>query len=372
MLDEIYIFGAGIQGQIFLQVFQSLGLPVAGFIDDYATSESQSDLPVFRMANVNNKTAAIYISVGLISPKIKAHLLSQGFENVFDFTQSVQMHPAIIQAMKTHSLWYSEKPEDKLNSDGIAQFRALLSDEKSQRLLDQIVAFRTDFRSEDYVIPDTNTQYFPNDIDVFASIDDVRFVDAGAFVGDTVSSLVQACTQRHVSCEYVACFEPDPKNLNALKSKVATLLHNDAPPRVFVYPAGVWHRSEVLDFSAGQSASSHISVGAKAEHSSQSIFGLSIDDCLFNAVPNFIKMDIEGAERNALTGAKQSITTYCPVLAICLYHRPRDLWEIPLFIHELVQDYDMHLRVYGDMLLETVLYCLPKPTDTATIPPKAQ
>jgi FkbM family methyltransferase len=368
MLDEIYIFGAGIQGQIFLQVFQSLGLPVSGFIDDYANTNSQIDVPIFRVANINTKCATVYISVGLISSKIKAHLLSQGFENVFDFTQSVQMHPAIIQAMKVHSLWYSDKPEDTLNRDGIALFRALLSDEKSQRLLDQIVAFRTDFEAEDYIIPDTNTQYFPHDIDIFASIDEVRFVDAGAFNGDTVTSLIQACTQRHIPFEYAACFEPDHKNLKALKSKVAALHYNDAPPHVFVYPTGVWHRSEVLQFSAGQSASSHVSIGPKTGSSSQSIFGLSIDDCLFNAAPNFIKMDIEGAERNALIGAKQSITTYRPVLAICLYHRPRDLWEIPLFIHELVQDYDMHLRVYGDMLLETVLYCLPKPVDPAAFP----
>jgi len=360
MLNEVYIFGAGIQGQVFLDVFQSLGLPVSGFIDDYAHSHTQNDLSISRVASINNKSAVIYISVGLISPKIKAHLLSLGFENVFDFTQSVQMHPAIIQAMKVHSLWYSDLPADMVDSDGIARFRALLSDEKSQRLLDQIVAFRTDFGSEHYVIPDNSTQYFPHDIDVFASIDEVRFVDAGAFNGDTVTSLIQACAHRHVPFDYAACFEPDPKNLHALKTKIAALRYNDAPPRVFVYPTGLWHRSEVLEFSADQSASSCIADASSPQGLTKSILGLSIDDCLFNAAPNFIKMDIEGAEKNALIGASQSITTYRPVLAICLYHRPRDLWEIPLFIHELVDDYDMHLRVYGDMLLETVLYCLPK------------
>ena len=278
------------------------------------------------------------------------------------------MHPTIIQAMKVHSFWFSDKPEDRLNSEKISTFRALLSDEKSQSLLDQIVAFRTDFGAEHYVIPDTNTQYFPDDIDIFASIDEVRFVDAGAFNGDTVTSLIQACAHRHVPFDYAVCFEPDPKNLNALQTKIAALRHNDVPPRIFIYPTAVWHQSEVLEFSADQSASSHVSVGSKPPISSQSIFGLSIDDCLFNAAPNFIKMDIEGAEMNALIGAQKTITTHWPILAICLYHRPRDLWEIPLFIHELVPDYDMHLRVYGDMLLETVLYGLPKPTARTALP----
>lgn len=364
MLNEVYIFGAGIQGQIFQEVFRSLGLPVSGFIDDYANSDTQNELPIFRVASIINKSAVIYISVGLISPKIKAQLLSLGFENVFDFTQSVQMHPAIIHAMKVYSLWYSDRPADMVDTDRIAMFRALLSDEKSQRLLDQIVDFRTDFDSEHYVIPDNNTQYFPHDIDVFASIDEVRFVDAGAYNGDTVTSLIQASAHRHVSFEYAACFEPDPKNLNALKTKITALRYNGSPPRVFVYPTGVWHQSEILEFSADQSASSCIADGSGPQDLTKSILGLSIDDCLFSAAPNFIKMDIEGAEKNALIGASRSITTYRPVLAICLYHRPRDLWEIPLFIHELVDDYDMHLRVYGDMLLETVLYCLPKPNIT--------
>ena len=73
-----------------------------------------------------------------------------------------------------------------------------------------------------------------------------------------------------------------------------------------------------------------------------------------------VKMDIEGAEAEAIIGATELIKTSSPVLAICLYHKPKDLWELPLLINEINPNYDMYLRLYGSMGLELVLYCVPK------------
>lgn len=47
-------------------------------------------------------------------------------------------------------------------------------------------------------------------------------------------------------------------------------------------------------------------------------------------------MDIEGAEYEALLGARDIIFKYRPGLAISLYHRPADLWRIPLLINEII------------------------------------
>ncbi|MCR4376869.1 MAG: FkbM family methyltransferase [Rhodospirillales bacterium] len=359
-MDGVYIYGAGIQGKFFFDIIQSEGTRIDCFVDDYYEAPTCKGKPVIRAHEIRNKQAYIFISVGLISTKIKSNLVSQGFENVFDFTQSVLKFPAIIQSLKGMSLWYSDTLSDMVNDEGIAEFRTLLSDEKSKNLLDTIAAFRRDFSPENYVIPDGNIQYFPDDIDVFSNIDAVRFVDAGAYIGDTVGTLARVCKERNIFFEYGACFEPDRKNLAALKSRVAKLRSDDNGLRFFVYPAGVWHQSEILTFSADQAASSCVVEGIRDKAVTNSISGLAIDDCLFNAAPNFIKLDVEGAEQNALMGARQCIETYHPVLAICLYHRPRDLWELPLFVHSLSVNYDMFLRVYGDMLLETVLYCVPK------------
>ena len=71
-------------------------------------------------------------------------------------------------------------------------------------------------------------------------------------------------------------------------------------------------------------------------------------------------MDIEGSEKEAILGAKSLISEYSPVLAICLYHKPQDIWELPLLINDINSNYNMYLRIYGSMGLELVLYCVPK------------
>ena len=68
-------------------------------------------------------------------------------------------------------------------------------------------------------------------------------------------------------------------------------------------------------------------------------------------------MDIEGAEMDALKGAEQTSREQRPGLAICVYHRPEDLWNIPLYLHEICPDYRFYLRHHASCYVaETVCY----------------
>ncbi len=71
---------------------------------------------------------------------------------------------------------------------------------------------------------------------------------------------------------------------------------------------------------------------------------------------DLIKLDIEGGERLALQGARETIRSFRPQLAVCLYHSKTDFVEIPLFLKQLVPDYDFHIGHYSQSLTETVLY----------------
>jgi len=75
----------------------------------------------------------------------------------------------------------------------------------------------------------------------------------------------------------------------------------------------------------------------------------------------FIKMDIEGAELNALKGAERIIREQKPKLAICIYHKPEDVWEIPSLLLNFVSDYKFYIRhnTYS-FLYDTTLYALPR------------
>ena len=69
-------------------------------------------------------------------------------------------------------------------------------------------------------------------------------------------------------------------------------------------------------------------------------------------------MDIEGAEYKALLGAEKTIKKYKPKLAICIYHKPEDVWEIPWLIHQFNPNYKFYLRHYSLTSPETVLYAI--------------
>lgn len=75
----------------------------------------------------------------------------------------------------------------------------------------------------------------------------------------------------------------------------------------------------------------------------------------------FIKMDIEGAELEALKGSKRIISEYTPYLAICIYHNVTHFWEIPLLIKEYSANYDFYVGHHSDFdVNETVLYAIPR------------
>lgn len=79
-----------------------------------------------------------------------------------------------------------------------------------------------------------------------------------------------------------------------------------------------------------------------------------------------INADVEGGEFDLLKSLRNVITACRPVLAICVYHKPSDLVEIPAYIQSIVDDYYLVLRKYESNVdnvrrtSELVLYAIPK------------
>ena len=80
---------------------------------------------------------------------------------------------------------------------------------------------------------------------------------------------------------------------------------------------------------------------------------------------SFIKMDIEGAEKEALQGSEKIIKKFLPVMAICVYHKLEDLFAVWRIIEYYANDrYRFYLRQYRFGDSETVLYAVPSGHDS--------
>lgn len=148
----------------------------------------------------------------------------------------------------------------------------------------------------------------------------------------------------------IYAWEPDEINRRALNKSVSFHDYKN----VVVVPCGMWREKTQLKFSAkNNSGSRFVSEG---EQEVQMVDVDSIDNVCAEDKVTFIKMDIEGSELAALEGAVSVIKRDKPRLAICVYHKPEDLYEIPFWIKKAVPEYKLYLRHHDASEHDTVLY----------------
>jgi FkbM family methyltransferase len=176
------------------------------------------------------------------------------------------------------------------------------------------------------------------------------FVDCGAYTGDTAQQVIH----RNAAFAKIVAIEADPRNFGLLTKWISTL---DAPvaSRIRTLNVAVGARSGRMHFRASGDEGACL-----APDGNVFVECVPLDDLLTDAPPTFIKMDIEGAELDALKGARRTIQTNRPILSICVYHKQDDLWRIPLFIHTLAEDYRLLLRPHDVDGWQLVCYAVPE------------
>ncbi len=172
------------------------------------------------------------------------------------------------------------------------------------------------------------------------------FVDAGSF--DGMSSVEFAKWSLESKSRFIYAFEPDCKNMEKCRKNLS--LHGIESR---IINKGCWNEETVLHFQAQGNGNSMIDSSGE-----ETVKVTRIDNEVSGKNVTFIKMDIEGAEMKALQGAKNTIIRNKPKLAVCVYHKPEDIWEIPQIIMQYCPEYRFYLRHYSLTDSETVLYAV--------------
>ena len=347
----IFLYGAGNTGKNVCQSLSRRGIDITAFLDQHAAGQLWHGRPVLQPDSPDISPAVREQSVTLVcvfNPDadvlgIVGRLETLGYGCAATFPH---VH-AVLESDLGDCLWLTKTSFLAEQQTRIADCRALWADETSRDLYDALLKFRSSGDYTDLPLPDTKNQYFPPDIPAWKT--PLRFVDCGAYDGDTLDQA--GCVTGKVAA--IAAFEPDAGSFGKLTAFVRA---NAAalPAETALWPCGVWSHTTQLSFSGGGLEGSCL----LTDGSGYSVSCVALDDVIPLFRPNLIKMDVEGAEYEALWGARRLIQESRPGLAICLYHRPAHLWQIPLLLKEWDLGYRFFLRLHGYSGFETVLYAV--------------
>ena len=154
--------------------------------------------------------------------------------------------------------------------------------------------------------------------------------------------------------EHLPIDDPEVAQMVRLMSRVQGLPAR-VREKITIHPIALHAESATLGFTDQGGPTSHLGTGDNT-----SVRGERLDAILAAQRLSFLKLDVEGAERAALVGAKASLTQHRPQVAACVYHEPNDLWEIPQLLAALLPNSRFYLRPHGFDGWETVVYVVPQ------------
>lgn len=228
------------------------------------------------------------------------------------------------------------------NWDRICVLIDILDDYESKLIIQNYLLSAASFTNAllNPIIP----QYFPP---FFTLTEREIVVDGGAYIGDTLDEYLKFYKK---FVQYHA-FEPSSQNF--------TQLRNDRNvENLFFYNNGLGLGNQTLLFHDADSltTTSSFLTNIHNKENLREVQIVRLDDTISEV--SFIKLDIEGAELNALIGSANLIITHKPKIAVCIYHKFEHLWQIVDFLNSLRNDYKFSVRYHSTekILTELVLY----------------
>lgn len=214
--------------------------------------------------------------------------------------------------------------------DEIERAGTLFADSLSRAVYDDMICFKLTGRLHWLRAHESGKE------EIFSEVlrpgEEEHFVDLGAYTGDTIRELL---SYTNGSIASVVAMEPDRRSFRKLSAWAEETL---AGKEVQLIQAGAWNCDTTMPFAARAGRQSAIAKqGVPTEMR-------AVDQVLAGQPCTMLKMDVEGAEAEALEGAAQTIARYRPRLNIACYHRSRDLFALPLLVHRLCPDYRLYLR----------------------------
>lgn len=333
----VVLYGMGDGALKILAVCRQYGIPIAGIFasDEFVRGHSFEGYPVESLAQIEERLGDFIV------------LLCFGVD--YD-----SMLERIAELSSRHETYAPDIPvfgSDLFTPEYFREHQAefeqvygLLADDESRQIYVDLLAYKLSGKLE-YLY-----RHMGSREEDFGSIlmpgPGSVYVDLGAYDGDTVEEFIRHCPDYG----WIWALEPDPKNFRKLQAAAGDL------PRTTLVPKGSYSGEGELTFSARGGRNSALAESGKKL---RPVELTSVDALLQGNRADYIKMDVEGVERETLLGCRETIARWKPQLSVAAYHRTGDLWELPLLVRELGPDYRLYLRRHKYVpAWEIILYAI--------------
>lgn len=321
----IFLYGTGNGADKILDVCEMFSIPVEGVFasSDFVRSRTFRGMPVQ--------------SIDMICEKYGADIVV-----LLAFGTTLSSVAENIKAIaKNHTLFIPEVPlygkelftyEYYLeNLEKIESVYELFADERSKQIYEDMIGFR--LSGEPKLLANAEPMALSY-AELLTNKDVFLAVDCGAYKGDSTKMMVDTLRPWNI-----VAIEPDPKTF----LKLSAYAENESRSTVTCVNAAVGKEDITAFFMASASRGSG-KEGLSKSAKMQSVAVRSVDSILEGEVIDLLKLDVEGDEMEALLGASETIRCSLPNLAVSVYHRTGDIFELTLKVKEMLPDFQLYLR----------------------------
>ncbi len=307
----IFIYGMGDGALKIIKVFNEYGIAASGFFasDDYYRAHVFEGHYVHTLSQIEEYLDEFVIVLAFAA----------GYERLYNHINELAKKyvllapdvPVAGDGLFTYE--YCLK-----NADKIDKVYNMLEDEKSRSVFADVVNFKISGKI-DYL----NNCTTPNS-EVYDELikltDDEVYVDLGAYNGDTVQEFLGVTQNKYKS---IHAFEPNEKNFKRMLKRVG-----DDYKNIYYYNGAAWSKSGEISFTDGVGRMTMVK-----EDGEKTVPCYAVDESVKEQA-TLIKLDVEGAEHEAIIGAKRHIAGGAKIIC-ALYHRNEDMFDIPLQLIEI-------------------------------------
>lgn len=248
-----------------------------------------------------------------------------------------------------------DRPFFERHREALERVCGMLADEESRRVYENVIRYKLTGKIGFLRDAESDREVMMREMVDPKSLS--AAADLGAYNGDTVRELLE---MSEGNLKRVWAMEPDARNYRKLEAYAAS----ETRAEVIPIHAGAWSGTETLYFDASGNRNASFGVNRSEVLSDRpakltEIAARPLDEVLRGDAVDYIKYDVEGAEREALIGSRETVKAHTPTLLVSLYHRNEDLFALPLLIREMFPQYSAFYvrRLRGVPAWDVNLFC---------------